>query len=239
MRPAPRTLRARRTFAAGCALLAGAAWVPAGCTSTGDGRRLSSRAQLADDLTDRMTAAGLLTYTATYSLPHGASATIAQAQDPVRVAYSYPDGKLVLTPDRTADCRTRAGATTCTQSGPPSPPGDPTATLLSRIDGRGLISPALVITLLDAVALDGDSVLTQHDTTLSGEHATCVDVHDLSDAPASAFTACVTTGGLLASFDGTVDGDPIEVTLDHYQTTVAPDAFALPAGARLVPGQPK
>jgi hypothetical protein len=240
MRLAPHPIRARRTSAlAVCALVAAATGALTACGAVAGGQQLSSRAQLVDDLAGRMSRAGSLTYTATYSLPHGATATIAQAQNPIQAAYTYPGGKLVLTPDQTADCRTQGSATTCTLTPPPSPLGDPATALLSQIGSRGLIAPALVISLLGAVAVDGDTVVTQHDTTLSGEHATCLDVRDLSNAPSTNFSACVTTEGLLGSFSGTVGGDAIDVTLDQYQPTVAPDAFALPVGVKITDNRPK
>ncbi|GIH12109.1 hypothetical protein [Rugosimonospora africana] len=234
MRLAPRSIRARRTLAvAMSALVTAAVGGSAGCDTVAGGQQLSGRAQLVDDLASRMSSAGSLTYTATYSLPHGTSATIAQAQDPSRVAYTYPGGELVLTPDQTADCRSSGGATTCTLTPPPSPPGNPTSALLSQIGGRGLLAPTVVIDLLSAVAVDGGTVVSQHDTTLSGEHATCLDVTGLSNAPATSFSACVTTEGMLGSFTGTVDGNPIDLTLDDYRPTVALDAFALPGGATI------
>ncbi|GAA5178448.1 hypothetical protein GCM10023322_05710 [Rugosimonospora acidiphila] len=186
-----------------------------------------------------MSSAGSLTYTATYSLPRGASATIAQAQDPVRAAYTYPAGKLVLTPEETADCRTQSRSTTCTLTPPPSPLGDPTTALLSQIGSRGLIAPAMVISLFGAVALDDDTMVTQHDTTLSGEHATCLDVSNLSNAPSTSFSACITTDGLLGSFEGTVAGNTIDVTLSQYESTVAADAFALPSDAATIDKRPR
>jgi hypothetical protein len=239
MRPAPHPIRARRTFVGAIWMLVATAWVTCGCGTVGNGQQLTGRAQLVDDLSSRMTSAGSLTYTATYSLPGGASATIAQAQNPARVAYTYPDGKLVITPDQTSDCRTQGSTTTCTVSAPPSPPGDPATALLSQIDSRGLIAPALVISLLGAVAADADTEVSQHDTTLSGEHATCLDVRGLSNAPATSFTACVTTEGLLGSFNGKVGNDSIDITLDQYLSTVATDAFAMPGGAKVVDGRPK
>jgi hypothetical protein len=239
MRLAPRSTRARRTLAAAVsALVTVATGLAAGCGTVAGGQQLSSRAQLVDDLAGRISSAGSLTYTATYSLPHGTVASIAQAQNPARVAYSYPNGKLVLTPDETADCRMSGGATTCTLTPPPSPPGDPTSGLLSQIDSHGLIAPGVVIDLLSAVALDGETVVSQHDTTLAGEHATCLDVSGLSNAPSPSFSACVTTEGLLGSFTGTVRGKPIDLTLDQYQPSVALDSFALPGGAAVTDKRP-
>ena len=94
--------------------------------------------------------------------------------------------------------------------------------------------PALVISLLTAAGLDADAVIEQKDTTIAGEHATCVSVEAVDNAPASAFNACVTTAGVLGSFSGTVNGSEVDMTMTRYGDTVAPYAFSLPAGATVV-----
>ena len=234
MRLAPRN-RARRTTLALAALAVLAAGTVTGCGSVGDGQQLTGQTRLINDLSGQMASAGSLTYTAVYSLPRGASATVVQAQDPVRAAYTYPGGKLVLTPERTADCRLEGSTTTCTVSPPPSPAGDPAA-LRNQVGSLGLIAPAEVINLLGAAAVDADTEVSEHDTTISGEHATCLDVRDLSNAAASTFTACITTAGLLGSFSGTVGAAPIDITLQQYRAEAGPDAFALPPGAKIIEG---
>ena len=96
-----------------------------------------------------------------------------------------------------------------------------------------------MIALLTAAAMDGDAVVTTHDTTLAGQSATCVQIGGVSNATASDFDVCVTTDGVLASFDGIIGGKPITISLDRYDETVASDAFDLPPGARIVDNRPR
>src|SRR2546423_1466839 len=103
----------------------------------------------------------------------------------------------------------------------------------------GVIPPQLVIGLLTAAAVDTQAVVTTRDTTIAGENATCVQVSGVQNAKASSFEVCVTTGGLLGSFTGLVSGTQIDVRLDRFDPTVAPDAFDLPPGARIVDKRPK
>ena len=210
-----------------------------GCVAVSGAQPDGGRAQLVSDLASRLTRSGTLTYTAVYRLPQGASATIAQDRNPNRDAYTYPGGKLVLTPDSTADCRTTGPSTVCTLTAPPSPDADPAGSLVTEIATRGLIPPIMVIGLLTAAALESGAVVTADDTTIAGENATCVHIKGMQNAAASAFDVCVTTDGLLGSFSGTVSGAQVDVSLDRYDQTVTPTAFDLPAGARIVDQRPR
>jgi hypothetical protein len=246
MRPEPSDLRARRratrrpvrraVLAALAAAVAGVA-VLGGCGSIGDAQQVVDRARLVNDFAERLSHAGDLTYTAEYQLPDGATARIAQAQHPFRAAYTYPGGKFVITPERIADCRTGA-ATTCTLTAPPSAGTDPTTSLLGAVDQSGLVPPAVVVGLLTAASLSTNAVIKQHDTTVGGEHATCVEADGVENAAASAFTACLTVAGVLGSFSGTVDGTGVAISLTRYQDSVAEDAFDLPPGAQVVDERP-
>jgi hypothetical protein len=209
----------------------------AGCVSAGQPG--GGRVQLVSDLANRLERAGSLTYTATYRLPGGSEATISQAQDPTRSAYRYPGGTLILTPTSTADCRTAGSSTTCTLTAPPAAGTDPAGTLVSGVAAQGLIAPVMVVALLTATAMDGDAVVTTHDTTLAGQSATCVQIGGVNNAAASDFDVCVTVDGVLASFDGVIESEPINISLDRYEQTVAPDAFDLPAGATVVDNRPR
>jgi hypothetical protein len=75
--------------------------------------------------------------------------------------------------------------------------------------------------------LDGATV-TRYESTIAGEPATCVGVHG-----AAGFTACITAGGLLGSFTGTVDGQVVSFELTSYSATADAATFALPAGAEI------
>jgi hypothetical protein len=211
-----------------------AAW---GCGTIGDAQQVIDRARLVNDLAARLDHASQLTYTAEYQLPGGAGATIAQAQDPLRTAYTYPNGKLMVAPDATTDCRSQNGTMTCTLTPPESPSPDPAIALLTTVSG-GVVAPTVVVGLLTAAALDNNAVISQHDTTIAGEHATCVDVSGVDNAAASNFTACITAEGLLGSFKGTVQGTSVEISMTRLSDTVAADAFGLPAGAKMVDKRP-
>jgi hypothetical protein len=242
----------------------------AGCGATGgDNPRVVDRSRLANDLATRLARSASLTYTATYTLPGPASATIAQAQQPLRVAYLYSEGKVVVTPTEILDCRGAAGAhgsatpspaltansspsqtagpnpspaavqsgaaagaaLRCTLTSAPSAGTDAVTTLLGLVGDRGLVAPAAVAALLTAAALDLNAAIEQRDTTIAGENATCVDVRGLQNASASSFSACITAGGILGSFQGAVGGTEVNVTLDQYDEQVAPAVFEPPAGA--------
>jgi hypothetical protein len=222
--------------------------VLAGCTTTGDPPPSVDGAGLATDLAGRLARSGGLTFTAVYVLP-GSTVTVSQAQHPGRAAYAYAQGELLLTPSLAADCRisspsshpsgfvatpqTLSGSgVVCTLTPPPSsaPETDPVSALLAQTKS-GLIAPSTVEGLLTAAAVGKHATVTQHDTTIAGENATCVDVSGVSNAAASQFTTCITAGGLLASFQGTVDSTEVDVSLDRYDSQVAGDAFEVPIGA--------
>jgi hypothetical protein len=226
----------RRVFAALTAAAVAASL--AGCGSIGDAQQVIDRARLVNELASRLDHAGELTYTAEYQIPDGGHATIMQAQEPVRAAYTYPDGKFATTPDATMDCRTDGSAMTCTLTTPPSPSRDATMALLAALRDRGLVPPTLVVGLLTAASLSSNAVIEQHDTTIAGEHATCVDVAGVENSAASQFSACITSAGVLGSFKGTVDGKTMEVSLIRYVASVPENAFDVPAGAKTVDQRP-
>jgi hypothetical protein len=235
LRPAARHLR-RRAVAA---IVLAALGALAGCSPIGDAQQLIDRSHLVNELASRLDHATELTYTADYQLPGGGRATIAQAQEPVRTAYAYPGGKFATTPDATIDCHPDNAAMTCVLTPPPSPSTDATTALADMLRSRGLVPPTLVVGLLTAASLSSNTVIKQHDTTLAGEHATCVDVSGVENSSASAFDACITSSGVLGSFKGAVDSTLMDVSLIRYVASVAADAFDLPTDAQTVDQRPK
>jgi hypothetical protein len=209
-----------------------------GCSSIGDAQQVIDRAHLVNDLASRLDRASELTYTADYQVQGAAHATIAQAQKPLRTTYTYPGGKLTTTPDATIDCRTDNGAPTCTLTAPPAPSTDATTALVNALRERGLVPPTFVVGLLTAASLSSNTVIKQHDTTLAGEHATCVDVSGVENSATSRFDACITSAGLLGSFKGTVSSKAMEVSLVRYAASVTQNAFDLPGDAQIVDQRP-
>lgn len=209
------------------------------CGTLDNAQQVIDRADLVNDLAARLDRSSELTYSAEYQLSGGNLAVIAQAQEPPRASYTYPGGKLTITAEATAACATANGATSCTLSLPSSPNTKPAASLFADAGRRGLATPTVVIGLLTAAALDTESVIKQHDTTIAGQHATCVDVQNVKNAAASEFDACITTDGVLGSFTGVVNGSPIDLSMTRYRWTVDADAFDLPAGAKVVDRRPE
>jgi hypothetical protein len=202
-----------------------------GCGDTG---QVMDRADLVNDLASRLDGSGELTYSAQYQLPGGRTAMIAQAQSPLRSAYVYPDGKLTVTDEATADCRRAGGSTTCTLTAAPTPNNEPAVAAFRDAGAHGLIAPTVVISLLTTASLEADAAIEQSNTTIAGRPATCVRVQGVRDAAASAFDACITIEGVLGSFSGVVNGSEVDIALTRYREQADPDAFRLPAGATIV-----
>ncbi|BCJ64421.1 hypothetical protein [Polymorphospora rubra] len=217
-------------------LLAGslvAVMLLSGCQTLGDAGQVIDRAELVNDLASRLDRSTELTYSADYQLSGGQTASIVQAQKPVRAAYTYPGGKLTVTDEATVICVSE-GELTCTITPPPSPSAKPAITVFQNAGNQGLVTPTLVINMLTTAALDADAIIEQTDTTIAGRHATCVKVGEVADTAAANFTACVTTEGVLGSFRGVVEGKPVELAMSRLRDAVDPTAFEVPAEATVV-----
>jgi hypothetical protein len=202
-----------------------------GCATIDGTRQVINRADLVNDLANRLDRGSTLTYSARYQPASGKTATIAQAQGPTRSAYTYPGGKVVISTTEMAECTGQGAAARCTLSPPPLSTSGPPAGVLDAATAQGLVHPTVVMGLLTTASLDTDAVIKQSDTTIAGQHATCVDVSQVESNPA--FTACITADGVLGSFAGTLRGNQIEVSLVDYTETVPDTAFDLPAGAKI------
>lgn len=224
------------------ALVAALGLVPAGaagCDTLDDAQQVINRADLVNDLANRLDRSGELTYSAEYQLASGQTASVAQAQQPVvRTAYAYPGGKVIVERTATTECQARGAVASCTITPPPSPNGALPDSVLAAAQAQGLVPPRLVIGLLTAAALDTDAVIEQSDTTIAGQHATCVDVSGVENADAARFEACITTDGVLGSFSGTVSGQRVELSLVNYADAVPATAFDLPTGAKVTDQRP-
>ncbi|GAA4597672.1 hypothetical protein BJY16_002437 [Actinoplanes octamycinicus] len=156
------------------------------------------------------------TYTATYRLGDGGTATVARAQDPARTAYRWPAGRLIVTPADT----TRCAARTCviTAKADPELPA-----------ASGLITPEAVAAMLRRAEADPALTISQRDTTIAERHAACIRW-----GGPSAFETCVTGDGTLAAFTGTLAGTRLEVTLTELTPTADPAGFQLPAGVEVL-----
>jgi hypothetical protein len=206
----------------------------AGCGDIDSTGQDITRGDLVTDLAGQLSRSSALTYSADYRLSGGATATIVQAQQPQRSAYLYPGGKVTVTADATTECRTAAKNLTCTMTAPPTPTSRPPATLFDSAGRQGMVTPTTVLGLLNATALDGDAEITQHDTTIAGRHATCVEVRDVDNAAASAYDACITNEGVLGTFAATIGDDAVDVAMTRYVEAVDGNIFDPPPAAKVI-----
>ncbi|MET0426591.1 MAG: hypothetical protein ABW046_22175 [Actinoplanes sp.] len=176
---------------------------------------------LVSELSSQLSTGSTLTYGATYQLVGGETATINRAQRPARTAYDYPGGRLIVTTTSTIRCT----ANDCTQS-------DPSPTAAAELPE--LITPEAVLGMLNTAALDQDATAEQHDTTIAGRHATCLDVNNVDGTRARRFGVCVTNEGALGSFTATIGGTPVDLALTSYSDKPDPAAFDPPQSAKLI-----
>lgn len=205
-----------------------------GCQSLDDAGRVVGRADLVNDLASRLDEALTRSYTADYRLSAGQTATIAQAQEPARATYAWSAGRLTATEDATTRCETADGQTACTLDPPPANTAKPAVAVFAAARGEGLVTPPVVMNLLTAAALDPEATITSSNTTLAGRQATCVEIR----RPADDLAACVTAEGALGSFTGTLEGEPVTITLTGYRETADRTMFELPADSDVVDRRP-
>lgn len=214
-------------------LLAGA--VLLGTAGCGDLDEASAAGVTQDDLVAAMAAqlagGSALSYTATYQVTGGGTATVTRAQRPARTAYVYPGGRLIVTATTTTRCRGDDRAPVCTAA-----PADPGAA--ATLEDDSLVTPDAVLAMLNTAALDPDVSASQHDTTIAGRHATCLDLGGVDGTPARDFTVCVTNEGALASFAATIAGERTDLALTDYSESVTGQAFVLPPAAQLTGKRP-
>ncbi len=120
-------------------------------------------------------------------------------------------------------------------SAPRSGPGvaSPAPGTTAQAEAAGLVSPATVQTMLNRAIPDPDVDVRQHDTTIAGRHATCVELIGLDTAGTRDFEACVTTEGVLGSFTGTIADKPIEIAMTHYADRVSAETITPPSDAHI------
>jgi hypothetical protein len=193
-----------------------------------------TRSDLVAQIAGQLGGSASSTYAATYQLAGGRTATIAQAQNPARSAYRYPGGQMLVTPAATTQCMRKI----CTMISPPTPTTPPPAALFANAEKAGLAVPAAVQSLLSAARLDQDMIVDQHDTTVAGRHATCLNLRNVDKAETGAFSTCITSDGVVGTFTGTLSGTRIDIALTDYADRAPRNAFTPPAAATMLDRRP-
>lgn len=221
----------RRTLAG---LLAGAALLGlAGCGRLDEASAADiTRDDVISTLAAQLAGGSALSYTATYQVAGGDTATITRAQRPARTAYVYPGGRLIVTTTATIRCQGDDPAPTCVETA-----ADPAAA--ADLPRATLITPEAVLEMLNTAALDPTVTTTQHDSTIAGRHATCLGLRDVQGTEVPDFDVCVTNEGALASFTATIDDKRTDLALTAYSDQVTGAAFTLPPAAKLTGKRPR
>jgi hypothetical protein len=206
-----------------------AAWVSiataSSCDTIAAANGATGNQEFVQEIATRLKAAYSMAYTAVYALGGGGTGTVAQLPATGQTAYSYPTGMLLVTSGTATVCTQTSGRrATCGSR----PTVVATTTDLAR---GGLVRTDSVITLLNASALDRNSVISEHDTTIAGTSATCVTVGDGAEAT-NEYEACVTADGLLGSFTGQVSGTPVDIMMINFTKSVSSDEFELPTATQ-------
>ncbi|MEU4245253.1 hypothetical protein [Actinoplanes sp. NPDC026619] len=185
-----------------------------------------SRDDMVSEMATQLARVTGLTYTATYQLAGGDTATVTQAQKPTRTAYVYPGGRLVEETTGTIRCEGSPAALKCTET-------DPSPATALPLTGSTLVTPEAALALLNTAALDQEVEATPHDTTIAGRHATCLDLKQVDGTPTAEFGICVTNEGALGSFTATIAGTRYEQALTAYGEKAEPENLILPAAAQV------
>ncbi|MEU8656703.1 hypothetical protein [Actinoplanes philippinensis] len=173
---------------------------------------------LVSEAADRVAAADALTWTATYRLAGGATARVVRSQSPSRIAYSWPSGSLISTPDAVTRCDGSGGKAVCTATAPDADETIPAST--------GLITPSAILDMLEVAAIDPGVEVVPRETTIAGRYASCLKF-------GAGFEVCVTGEGTVAAFTGTVEGTPVEMLLTGYSSGTDEADFTVPPDAHL------
>lgn len=195
------------------------------CDTVAAANGATSNQAFVQEIATRLTAAYSIAYTAVYALGGGGTGTVAQLPATGQAAYTYPTGALLVTSGKATLC-TKAADRRATCGSRPSVVA--TSTDLAR---GGLVRTDSVISLLKASALDHNSVISEHDTTIAGTSATCVTVDSSADTT-DEYEVCVTADGLLGSFSGPINGTSVDIVMINFRKSVSSDEFELPTASQ-------
>jgi len=176
------------------------------------------------DFVQLLERSGNATYTAEYLT--GAGLTVTHVQAPPAQAYRSTLGRYVLAPDSAYLCR--ASSQGCERV-----PGDdslpmPHARLVSGTVAAGVPAPELAESLLVRAAAGAH--VSRGTREIAGLRVVCIELSGRSTV-----RACATDTGVLALFEGVLDGSttPERVEIDRYSPTADPAELAPPTGVRI------
>ncbi len=204
----------------------------AGCGLFDDAVSSAERARLIDDMASQLERGNGVSYVAYYQLAGGVRATVAHHAEPSRTVMTFPGGLILQDATGQTQCETTLHPVKC-QVRTLTPAAAGLADSYAEATKRGLIAGPVVRDLLRLAWEQPSAVLEPLDATIVGHPASCLKVSGLTGAPASSFTACVTSDGVLASFTGDLNGLLVDQALVRVGGKPPDETFALPEGAKI------
>jgi hypothetical protein len=226
------------------ALVIAAAVVSAGtlgCGVVSKAKQAVENVSAISDLADKLGKSDQLTYTGTYKMDDGSTATV--VQEPPKAAFLGKSGRFILTQDALLLCSGTGGNVACQRSPNQNKVAASAdqAAYVSAVAGGGFISAPMAVAVMTAAAVVPGTKIDKSEKKVAGVNSTCLHVtgipadKDPNAVTAKEFTVCVGDNGVLTAFTGVgTDNKKIGVELTKFATKVDEKAFVAPAGAKIV-----
>jgi hypothetical protein len=231
-------LRSRAVVAiAAAALSAGTL----GCGVVSKAKQAVENVSAISDLADKLGKSDQLTYTGTYKLDDGSTATV--VQEPPKAAFVGKQGRFILTADALLLCNGTGSKAVCQRSPNQNKVAASAdqAAYVSAVAGGGFISAPMAVAVMTAAAVVPGTKIDKSEKRVGGVDSTCLHVtgipadKDPNAVTAKEFTVCVGDNGVLTTFSGVgTDNKKIGVELSTFIGKVDEKAFVAPAGAKIV-----
>ncbi|MGH8795071.1 MAG: hypothetical protein ACRDXX_20820 [Stackebrandtia sp.] len=213
--------------------LAAVVGLSAGCQDAG-GDDPTGHSRLIDELSSQVAGSAERSYHAEYQVgDDGTVVTVARSTDLGATAYQFPKGRYVVTPDVVLTCVGEEKAADCVVDPSGDVPELPPPHVIDQIGAAGFVTARAAVEWLAEANAAGGAVAKSRTTTIAGENATCVSVTQEDGAE---LQTCITDTGLLGSFESTIDGEEMYVSLKSYSKTVDEEQFDIPDDAETSDG---
>jgi hypothetical protein len=214
-----------------------------GCGVVSKAKQAVENVSAISDLADKLGKSDQLTYTGSYKMDDGSTATV--VQQPPKAAFVGKSGRFILTEDALLLCSgTGTGSKVSCQRSPNQNKvagSADQAAYVSAVAGGGFISAPMAVAVMTAAAVVPGTKIDKSEKKVAGVNSTCLHVtgipadKDPNAVTAKEFTVCVGDNGVLTTFTGIgTDNKKVGVELTKFSSKVDAKAFIPPAGAKIV-----
>jgi hypothetical protein len=212
-----------------------------GCGVVSKAKQAVENVSAISDLADKLGKSDQLTYTGTYKMDDGSTATV--VQEPPKAAFIGKSGRFILTQDALLLCNGTGSKVACQRSPNQNKVAASAdqAAYVSAVAGGGFISAPMAVAVMTAAAVVPGTKIDKSEKKVAGVNSTCLHVtgipadKDPNAVTAKEFTVCVGDNGVLTTFTGVgTDNKKIGVELTKFAGKVDEKSFVPPAGAKIV-----